>query len=172
MLHDPARQFRRDLHIQTEERWGPIPADERREWSRALLDHPPTVLGHLGYRANLQRWETDGIVLNTHWVNVARLWDERGLTALEWLVCREVLPAGVDDPWGDCPHDERVAWTEVFREAPPSVVDATVRHILDRLEAVAGITVVGPHIQCAMERRQAGQTPGEYLAQRATPSRE
>ena len=165
----------RELRELREELWGPIPPHERRMWSNALLDNPPTDLNINGKLQNMQLYERDGIVMNRLWVAVARYWDDLGLTAYEWLLQRGTLVDIAEykrnlernneptDPWGDCTEQERREWTAATVQFPPQFLGATVMGLHDRHAKQTGITNSKTWIDLALEFRAAGFTPDEFI---------
>ena len=161
----------RELRALREELWGPIPPAERIQWSNALLDNPPTDLTVMGKLANTQLLGRDGVVMNRQWVAVARHWDDLGVTAYEWLLQKGTLvdatPHHVTkekvDPWGDCTDQERRAWTTATVWFPPQFLGATVMGLHDNHARKTGITNSKTWISLALEFREAGFTPEEFV---------
>ena len=165
----------RELRQLREQLWGPIPPHERRQWSDALLDNPPTELNNIGKQQNLQLYLRDGIVMNRLWVAVARYWDDLGLTAYEWLLQRNTLVDIAEykrnlereneptDPWGDCTEQERRQWTAATVLFPPRFVGATVMGLHNKHAKETGITNSKAWIDLALEFRAAGFTPEEFI---------
>ena len=166
----------RDLRQQREQLWGPIPPFERRLWSNALLDNPPTDLNTIGKQQNMQLYGRDGIVMNRLWVAVARHWDDLGLSAYEWLLQRNTLVDIVEykrnlerdsqattDHWGDCTGEERREWTAATLRFPPMFLGATIMALHDNHARKTGITNSKTWIELALEFRAAGFTPEEFV---------
>lgn len=166
----------RELRELREQLWGPIPPHERRMWSNALLDNPPTDLNTIGKLQNMQLYERDGIVMNRLWVAVARYWDDQGLTAYEWLLQRGTLVDIAEykrnlernneeatDPWGDCTEPERRTWTADTLRFPPMFLGATIMALHDNHAKRTGITNSKTWIDLALEFRTAGFTPEEFI---------
>lgn len=160
----------RELRILREELWGPLSPHERRDWSNALLDNPPTDLTIIGKLQNTQLYNRNGIVMNRQWVAVARYWDDHGVTPAQWLLQKGTLASNTpgnttpeEDPWGDCTEQERREWTAATVMFPPQFLGATVMGLHDRHAKQTGITNSKTWIDLALEFRTAGFTPEEFI---------